>query len=494
VTLEIALDKAVPAEASVTVVGVCSDRLAGDGAAVDGAPADVDPGHLAGLGFTGKLAQTVALSPTGDGLSTFVVGLGPSVEVGPAVIRRAAAAATRGCRHHRVVAVRLLDAVADPAGRPAAAQALAEGLVLGAYRFVAYKSDPDPVALERAVVVGGGGRRVADALALGTRIAGGVAWARDLVNTPGGDLTPTRLAEAAADMAAREGLEITVLDEKAIVAAGLGGLLGVNRGSTQPPRFIQVTYSPPGAKTTLALVGKGITFDSGGLSLKTAQGMTTMKDDMGGAAAILGALSVMAAAAPRVEVRAYIPATDNMTGGDATRVGDVLRIRNGKTVEVLNTDAEGRLVLADGLSMASESSPDAIVDVATLTGAIEVALGTSVAGLFGTHDGFNAQVIEAAERSGERVWPMPLVDDYRSQLDSDVADLKNIGKPAKAGAVIAALFLREFVAADVPWVHLDIAGTAWSDADDPETGKGGTGWGVRLLVELARGFRRPSRR
>ena len=488
-TLEIVLHKAVPAAASVTVIGVSSDRLDGDAAA-----AGIDAGQLAGLGFTGKLGQTVALSPSGDRPSTFVVGLGPAAGVDSAVIRRAAAAASRGCRHHRVAAVRLLDAIAEPTARPAAAQALAEGLVLGAYRFVTYKSDPDPVSLERVVVVGTGGARVAEALSLGARIAGGVAWARDLVNTPGGDLTPTRLAEAAAEMAAREGLEITVLDEKAIAAAGLGGLLGVNRGSTQPPRFIQITYSPPTPKATLAFVGKGITFDSGGLSLKTAQGMTTMKDDMGGAAAILGALSVLPAAAPRVEVRAYIPATDNMTGGDATRVGDVLRIRNGKTVEVLNTDAEGRLVLADGLSMASESSPDAIVDVATLTGAIEAALGTSVAGLFGTDDAFNAQVIAAAERSGERVWPMPLVDDYRSQLDSDVADLKNIGKPAKAGAVIAALFLREFVAGDVPWVHLDIAGTAWSDSDDAETGKGGTGWGVRLLVELARGFRRPSRR
>jgi len=270
--------------------------------------------------------------------------------------------------------------------------------------------------------------------------------------------------------------------------------LGVNRGSTQPPRFIELAHLPPSPRGTLALVGKGITFDSGGLSLKTALGMTTMKDDMGGAAAILGAMSVLPAVAPKVAVRAFIPATDNMTGGDATRVGDVLRIRNGRTVEVLNTDAEGRLVLADALSMASEAAPDAILDVATLTGAIEVALGGALAGMFGNDPAWTAQVSAAAERSGERVWEMPLVEQYRPWLDSEVADLKNIGKAGQAGSVVAALFLREFVGEGIPWVHLDIAGTAWSDADDLELAKGGTGWGVRLLVELARGFRRPVRR
>ena len=283
--------------------------------------------------------------------------------------------------------------------RPAAAAALAEGIALGCYRFATYKSDPEADAplLERVVVVGGGGQRLADQLALGARIATGVALARDLVNTPGGDLTPARLADAAVEIAEREGFDISVLDQEGIVGAGLGGLLGVNRGSTQPARFIEITYKPAGARSSLALVGKGITFDSGGLSIKTAAGMTTMKDDMGGAAAILGALSVVKAVSPKVEIRAYIPATDNMTGGDATRVGDVLKIRNGKTVEVLNTDAEGRLVLADGLSVASEAEPDAIVDLATLTGAIEVALGKSVAGLFGNHDG--------VERAGGRGRP-----------------------------------------------------------------------------------------
>jgi leucyl aminopeptidase len=485
--LEIRVAPDLAPDATVVAIGVSTDDL-DDGQA----PAGLDPAYAAGRGFTAKRGQSLALAGGAGEPTSLFVGLGPRAEVGPNALRSAAAAVARACRRERVVAVRLLDAVTEASARPAAAQAVGEGLVLGSYRFSTYKSDPDPAVLEQVVVVARGGRRVADAVALGARIAGGVNLARDLVNTPGGDMTPTRLAEVAGEIGEREGLEVSVLDQKAIVKAGLGGLLGVNRGSTQPARFIQVSYAPDEPRGSLALVGKGITFDSGGLSLKTAQGMTTMKDDMGGAAAIIGALSVIQAVAPRVAVKAYIPATDNMTGGDATRVGDVLRIRNGKTVEVLNTDAEGRLVLADGLSMASENAPDAIVDLATLTGAVEVALGGAVAGMFGSDPGWTEQVRAAAERAGERVWELPLVDKYRSHIDSDVADIKNIGKPPQAGAVIAALFLREFVGEGIPWVHLDIAGTAWSDADDLDISKGGTGWGVRLLIELFRGFRRPS--
>ena len=489
--IEFALDRDVPAEASVVVWGVTADVL---GELPDGL--DVSPDYLAARGFKGRVGQTLAVPGRDGGPATLVVGLGPSGELGPNVVRRAGGAIARAARRDQVVAVRLLDAVAEPARRPAAAAALAEGIVGGCYRFTTYKSalEADAVALERVVVVGGGGQRLRDQLALGARIADGVALARDLVNTPGGDLTPEKLADAAIEIAEREGFDVSVLAHEGIVDAGLGGLLGVNRGSTQPARFIQITYTAPGARGSLALVGKGITFDSGGLSIKTAVGMTTMKDDMGGAAAILGALSVVKAVNPKVEIRAYIPATDNMTGGDATRVGDVLRIRNGKTVEVLNTDAEGRLVLADGLSMASEAKPDAIVDLATLTGAVEVALGKSVAGLMANHPGWGEQVAEAGDRVGERTWTLPLIEEYRSHLDSEVADLRNIGRPMQAGTIIAGLFLREFVADGIPWAHLDIAGTAWSDNDDLDLSKGGTGWGVRLLVELARSFRRPARR
>jgi leucyl aminopeptidase len=489
VVLSISLERDVPADATVVAVGVLADDLPAGLAAVG-----IDSGYAEARGFTGKVGQTLTLAGRDGDPATLVVGLGPSNAVGPTVVRRAAAGLARAARREPVVAVRLLDALPEGADRPGAAQALAEGVVLGSYRFSTYKSDADPGKLERVAVVGRGGARIAAALELGAVVAGGVSRARDLVNTPGGDLTPSELADAAVGLATEHGLEVSVLDEKAIAKAGLGGLLGVNRGSTQPPRFIELAYLPTSPRGTLALVGKGITFDSGGLSLKTALGMTHMKDDMGGAAAILGAMSVLPTVAPKVSVRAYIPATDNMTGGDATRVGDVLRIRNGRTVEVLNTDAEGRLILADGLSMASEAAPDAIVDVATLTGAVEVALGGAVAGLFGNDEAWTAQVTAAADRAGERVWELPLIDDYRPWLDSEVADLKNIGKAGQAGSVVAALFLREFVGEGIPWVHLDIAGTAWSDADDLDVSKGGTGWGVRLLVELARGWRRPARR
>ncbi len=489
--IEFELDRDEPGDASVVAWGVTTGGLADLPAGLE-----VSADYLAARGFKGRVGQTFAVPGTDGGPATLVVGLGPAGDLGPNVVRRAGGAIARAARRDRVVAVRLLDAIAEPARRPAAAAALAEGIVGGTYRFATYKSAPDvdAPALERVVVVGGGGQRLRDQLALGARIAEGVALARDLVNTPGGDLTPEKLADAAVEIAVREGFDVSVLDHDGIVAAGLGGLLGVNRGSTQPARFIQVTYAPPRARGALALVGKGITFDSGGLSIKTAAGMTTMKDDMGGAAAILGALSVVKAVNPKVEIRAYIPATDNMTGGDATRVGDVLKIRNGKTVEVLNTDAEGRLVLADGLSLASEAKPDAIVDLATLTGAVEVALGKSVAGLMANHDGWGEQVAEAGQKVGERTWTLPLIEDYRSHLDSEVADLRNIGRPMQAGTIIAGLFLREFVGEGIPWAHLDIAGTAWSDADDLDITKGGTGWGVRLLVELARSFRRPSRR
>jgi leucyl aminopeptidase len=233
----------------------------------------------------------------------------------------------------------------------------------------------------------------------------------------------------------------------------------------------------------VAIVGKGITFDSGGLSLKTAQGMMTMKADMSGAAAVLATMSVLPALKPRVRVIGIVPATENLPGGRAYKPSDVLRIRNGKTVEVLNTDAEGRLVLADGLSLATEAEPDAIIDLATLTGACVIALGKRISGLMGNDDRLISEVRAAADRAGEPAWPLPLPDEYRKEIDSEVADIKNIGDPGGAGAIAAGLFLKEFVG-DVPWVHLDIAGPAWTDKEDGYLSQGGTGVGIRTVVEL----------
>jgi leucyl aminopeptidase len=308
------------------------------------------------------------------------------------------------------------------------------------------------------------------------------------VNEPAGALTPSRFAERAVELAERTGLGVRVLDEAQIREERMGAFLGVAQGSEEPPRFIELTYEPAGrARGHVALVGKGITFDSGGLSIKSADGMTTMKTDMGGGAAVIAAMSTLPALRVRTRVTAYVPATENMPSGRAVKPGDVLRARSGKTIEVLNTDAEGRLVLADALSMAVEARPDAIVDVATLTGAQVVALGKKVAGLMGNHEGLVAQVRAAADRAGEPVWPLPLPDDYRCQIDSEIADVKNIGNPAQAGTLIGGLFLKEFVG-DVPWAHLDIAGPARADADEDYMVRGGTGFGVRTLVELVDGF------
>ena len=484
----IELTRTMPDDADVVAVGLRQDRLEDDAAA-----AGVDPAAVASNGFEAKPGQTQLL-PGADGLR-LAVGLGPADEVEPKVLRRAGAAVARAARRHRRVAVGLLDAVAGTGSvRTEAAQAMAEGLVLGTYRFATYKAeDAKASRIEVISVVGGGGARTARALERGERIAEAVWLARDLVNEPGGTLTPPVFADRAREVGEGAGLAVRVWEEAVIAEAGLGGLLGVNRGSFQPPRFVEVAYEPDGARGFVALVGKGITFDSGGLSIKTADGMVGMKGDMAGAAAVLAAMTLAPMVAPRLKVVAYLPVTDNMTGSDATRVGDVLRIRNTKTVEVLNTDAEGRLVLADALSLASEARPDAIVDLATLTGACMVALGPRVAGLMGNHEGLVDAVRTAADTAGEDVWPLPLPDHLRKGLDSEVADLRNVAASRYGGALTAGVFLREFVAEDIPWAHLDIAGPAFLDSDDGELPKGGTGFGVRLLAQLLADWKKPAR-
>jgi leucyl aminopeptidase len=473
--------RSVPKGADVVVVGVPADGVADSG---------LDADVLAARGFEGKVGQAEVLTGA-NGAVTVAVGLGPADEIGPAVLRRAGAAAARAAARRTTAALTVLDQLPDDADRPACARALVEGVALASYRFRAFKAEPAPAELRRVSVVSPGGRAVTDAVALGAATGEAVAFTRDLVNRPGGDLTPTEAAKAARSWGRTHGLKVSVMDERAIREARLGGVLGVNRGSSQPPKFVTVTYTPSGTPTAkVALVGKGITFDSGGLSIKTSDGMSTMKCDMGGAGAVLGAMGVIAAEAPPVQVTAYLPFTDNMTGPDATRPGDVLRHRDGTTTEVLNTDAEGRLILADALALASESSPDAIVDAATLTGACMVALGRKVAGLMGNDDDLVERVRAAAEATGESVWHLPLPAEYRPLLDSTVADLRNIGKQPHGGALTAGLFLQEFVGEGIPWAHLDIAGPAWSDADEGLVTAGGTGFGVRLLAEVVAGFGR----
>jgi leucyl aminopeptidase len=370
---------------------------------------------------------------------------------------------------------------------------LAEGLALGGYQFARFKARTEPERELRVVVVTGGGKRVSEALVEGAASARAVAFARDLVNRPGGDLGAEAFAHVAEEAATHHGFTAEVVDARHLAKQGFHGLVAVNRGSTRPARFVRLSYLPPSgtARGHLALVGKGITFDSGGLSIKTAAGMMTMKDDMAGAAAVLAAFTRFREAGVKAAVSGYLPLTDNMSGGDAVRPGDVITYANGKSVEVLNTDAEGRLVLADALIAASNDGVDAVLDLATLTGAVEVALGSKIAALMGNSEPWLTQVEAAAVQAGERTWRLPLPLDERPRLDSEVADLRNIGKGTGGGTIVAGLFLQEFVGEGVPWAHLDIAGTAWTEEVRGEQSRGGTGYGVRLLVELARRFHRP---
>jgi leucyl aminopeptidase len=490
--IAIELTTAPPDDVQATGLGVTTDQVeAGE------LPPGLDAAFLAARGFKGKPGETcvVAHPVTADAGTADVlvaVGLGARDEASSSTFRKAAAAFTRAAERHERAATTLLVDPPEGLERVELAQAVAEGIVLGSYRYTALKSDPEPRALRSVALVGDGveddGDRVAAALEHGTAVARAACLARDLVNTPGGTLTPTLFAEKAAELGAVGGFRVGVLDGDAIEAEKLGGLLGVNRGSAEEPRFLELSWEPDQPRATVALVGKGITFDSGGLSLKPSDSMIGMKGDMAGAAAVLGAFSALDTVRPPVRVLGFLPLTDNMPGGDATRVGDVLRIRNGATVEVLNTDAEGRLVLADALSMASEAEPDAIVDLATLTGACMVALGRNVAGLMGNDDDLVARVRSAADAVGEPVWPLPLPEDLRSQLDSEVADMKNIGAGRFGGALIAGLFLERFVADGIPWAHLDIAGPADAADEDAETRKGGTGFGVRTLLRLLTDF------
>ena len=475
----------IPSRAKMHAVGVYSGKDASR-------PEIFDWGVLDGRGFEGKVGQVEIVS--GLVRPTAVVGLGPVDKITMAVIRKAAASLARSAKRERRITVAVLDVMPDGVEYSEALRAWAEGTVMGAYTYGQFKTEHKPNKLETVYMVGPGGQAADQALEQGRRVAEAVCFVRDLVNEPGGSLTPTRFAEIAEEMAEQEGLEVSVLDLDGIREAEMGGLLGVNRGSEQPPRFVEVSYAPDPevvCRGSVALVGKGLTFDSGGLSIKSGTGMMTMKCDMSGGAAVLGAMAAISAVAPPVKVTGYVPMTDNMLGGDATRPGDVLTMANGKTVEVLNTDAEGRLVLADALSVACRAEPDAVVDLATLTGACMVALGPKVAGLMGNNEAWVNQLADAAERTGERVWRLPLPDDYKSQLDSSVADMKNIGGP-QGGALVAGLFLSNFVAEGIPWAHLDIAGPAFTDSEDGETTKGGTGFGVRMLLDALVNFESPS--
>ena len=360
--------------------------------------------------------------------------------------------------------------------------AFLEGLRLAEYRFTQYKSkDEDkPPAIEDLCILQRGKLPVS-ALREAEVLSDATALARNLINTPPCDCTPASLVEESRRIAQARKLKLEVFDQARLERLKAGALLAVARGSSQPPYLVKLTYRPSGKpKKVISLIGKGITFDSGGLSIKTAKGMEDMKIDMSGAAAVLGAMDALAVLKPRVEVRAYIPLTENMISGSATKPGDIVRALNGKTIEILNTDAEGRLILADALAMAERDKCDVMVDLATLTGACMVALGSDYAGIFSDSEMLRKALISAGELEGERLWPLPLAKEYVEQLKSGVADLKNIGG-SYAGAITAALFLKEFVE-KTNWAHLDIAGPASTEKEKGYLKSGGVGFGVRTLV------------
>ncbi len=439
---------------------------------------------LVGLGATGAAEQVVRLATLGAVTPKVLVavGLGPvASSYDPEVLRRAAGAAVRGLDGTGKVSLAL------PATTPPEVAAVGEGALLGAYRFDRFRTNDTrraPVTDLLLCVADSKSASVRDAAVRAEVLARAVTLARDLVNTPPSHLRPKDLAEIARSQGEGAGLTVEVLDEKALKKGGYGGLLGVGAGSSSPPRLVHLSYRGPGATQKVALVGKGITFDSGGLSLKPAAAMEEMKMDMGGAAAVLATLVAVAELGLAVDVEGWLPLAENMPSGTATRPSDVLTMHSGTTVEVNNTDAEGRLVLADAISRAGQDAPDLILDIATLTGAALVALGARTTGVMSNDDDLRAAVVASATRAGEPSWGMPLPADLRKGLDSEVADLVNTG-PREGGMLTAGLFLQEFVPDGVRWAHLDIAGPAYNSADAyGYTQHGGTGAGVRTFVAL----------
>ena len=498
-----ALRQASPAKtrADAVVVGVVQD---GKTPTLAPGAADVVAAYgrrlrplLATLGVTGKAGEVTRVPSAGTIASPLLVlvGLGKDASSTTAV-RRAAGVAARSVPNATSVAIGL------PATTPALVRAVTEGWQLGAYTFTSYKKEPPEPSTPGAVTVLSSQARKAESVAAFEQaqvVAAAVAVTRDWVNTPPGDLTPPLFADAvtAAHKELTKGrgaprVALRVLDEKELASLGCGGILGVGAASAAPPRLVELTYSPEGAASPetrrphLALVGKGVTFDSGGLTIKPAASMTTMKSDMAGAAAVVQATFAIATLGLPVRVSTFVPMAENMVSGSATRPGDVLRIYGGRTVEVSNTDAEGRLILADALGRAVEAEPDVVVDVATLTGHMVIALGDKVAGAMGSPE-VVAAVQEAGERAGETIWPMPIPEEMRERITSSkVADLAQHDWVRWGGGLYAAAFLREFTGG-LPWAHVDIAGPAFNSGSAwGHVTPGGTGFAVASLVEYAR--------
>ncbi len=450
--------------------------------------------------FEGKEGQVSVLPvPEGGGAPKFVILAGLGDDVSPESVRCASAQAVKRARSEGLesVSVSASSTTGDGLEAREAAQAIVEGVGLGLYRMDKYKSadEDEKTEISRVILCGGPAKNLS-AMRRGVRygraLCEGTNFARDLINTPSNEKRPPALADMARAMARREGLRCRILDEKQMARQKMGALLSVNRGSSEPPRMVILEYRPQGARSQkpIAFVGKGVTFDTGGISIKPSSGMELMTTDMSGAAAVLGAMLAVARAKPRVPVIGVTGLVENMVDGDATRPGDIVRSMKGTTIEIHNTDAEGRLVLADALHYTHEKyKPQCMIDLATLTGACMVALGQKVTGMYGTHDELLERVRDLGERTGDRVWHMPLFPEYGEAMKGKIADMCNISGARWGGANTAAAFLQHF-ADETPWVHLDIAGPSHTGKDEAYRPEGGTGVGVRILAELAMAWKR----
>jgi leucyl aminopeptidase len=486
----------VETDALVTYVFEDADPVQGRIAEIDQATGGLLRKLAKGGELTGKtLEMTLVHAPAGlKAARLLLVGAGKREKFDSAVLRRISGAALRYLKsrgtHQFIFAAREGNATED------AAQAIAEGLLAADFESDKYKTDKKNDKSIDAVQVAG----FSDAeratgergIARGTVIGESQNFARDLINEPSNKLTPKILAEKAEAMAQQAGLAVDILDEKRIADLKMGALLSVAQGSVEPPRMIVITYTPATAPKSgapvIGIVGKAVTFDTGGISIKPSDGMEKMKYDMAGGATMLGVMRALAALKPNVKVICVVPATENMPGGKAQKPGDIQTSMSGKTIEVLNTDAEGRLILADGVHYAKQLGATHLVDAATLTGAIVVALASINVGVFGGADqAWTDKVLASAKAAGEKMWQMPMDDEYREYIKGTVADIQNIGSGKGGGSITGAWFIREF-AGDTPWVHLDIAGTAWNDDAKAWLAKGPTGVALRTLVQLAMSY------
>jgi leucyl aminopeptidase len=483
----------IAADALLLGIHEGTSKLTGAAAAVDTATGRLVREVLKRGDFSGKSGQSVVLYPTKGRLARLIlVGLGDAKGL---TLERVRQAAGRGIALARGAGCKTVATVVHGAGKggldvAAAAQAVVEGSILGNYVFANYLTqDKDRKRQVKSLIVAEADAKSLAAVKAGARrgeiVAQGVVLTRDLASHPGQDMTPENLATAARGVARNgSGLVATVFGPRELEKMKMGAILGVGRGSAQPPRLIQLEYKPAGKVTkTVCLIGKGITFDSGGISLKPADGMEKMKYDMSGGAAVIGAMSAIGRLKPAgVRVIGLVAAAENMPGGRALKPGDVLTASNGMTIEVNNTDAEGRLVLSDAIAYAHKFKPDAVVDIATLTGAVLIALGTQCSGIMGNDQKLVDTLVACGDRTGERLWQLPTWPEYNDLLRSDVADMKN-SAGREAGTIAGAMFLGKF-AGNLKWCHLDVAGTAWNDRDKPYAPKGSAGIGVRLFVEF----------